>query len=223
MTPQQFTDAYLEPALRVNSALGLDPSVLLAQWADETSWGVNFGGSFNLAGIRCGPRGSLPYCNFVSLDDFADTVIATFRNGLYNNVLASAGSPALDQIAAIGASPWSADHYGSPPGHNLIAFWQELNLTIESDVATIRIRVDQIIQMQITGTDAAVNPSPFDSYEKKVLKPELDQILAKSGGSVDTAAILAAIADLKQHPTFDPNDAVILGIVQKIENALKSA
>lgn len=41
--------------------------------------------------------------------------------------------------------------------------------------------------------------------------------------AVDQSAVLAAIADLKAHPSFDPNDATILAIVSRLESALKGA
>jgi hypothetical protein len=46
---------------------------------------------------------------------------------------------------------------------------------------------------------------------------------APAPASVDSAAILAAIADLKAHPSYDPADASTLAIVTRIENALKGA
>ena len=44
-----------------------------------------------------------------------------------------------------------------------------------------------------------------------------------NAGSADPAVILAAIADLKAHPSFDPNDAIMLAIIQKMEGAFKQA
>jgi len=41
--------------------------------------------------------------------------------------------------------------------------------------------------------------------------------------TVDFSSVLSAIADLKAHPSFDPNDAATLAIVTKLENAAKAA
>lgn len=41
--------------------------------------------------------------------------------------------------------------------------------------------------------------------------------------SVDFTQVLSAIADLKAHPSFDPNDAATLAIVQKLEAAARAA
>jgi hypothetical protein len=41
--------------------------------------------------------------------------------------------------------------------------------------------------------------------------------------TVDQSAVLSAIADLKAHPSFDPNDAQTLAIVMKLEAAAKAA
>jgi hypothetical protein len=47
-----------------------------------------------------------------SVQDAVQATIATLHNGLYSGVLASASQSPSAQIAAIGASPWDAGHYG---------------------------------------------------------------------------------------------------------------
>lgn len=123
MTPQQFSAAYLPTAQTVSAGTGIDPYVLLAQWALETGWGESFAGQYNLGNIR---SASGPFLNFASLADFAFVAIETWHNGFYLGVLASAGQSAADQIAAIGASPWDAGHYGSPAGSHLLPYYQQL-------------------------------------------------------------------------------------------------
>lgn len=116
MTPQQFADAYLHTAQLVTAGTGINAYVLLAQWANETDWGNVVVGN-NLGNIRCSPT---TFCQFATLEDFAQTCIATFHNGYYAAVLAAV-TPA-EQLAAIVASPWDAHHYGG----SLAAFYTQL-------------------------------------------------------------------------------------------------
>ncbi len=106
MTPAQFAGAYLTTAQEVSDGTGIDDVVLLAQWANETAWGTVVVGN-NLGNIRCSPTS---FCQYASLGDFATACIATFHNGFYNAVLEATTPEA--QLAALVASPWSANHYG---------------------------------------------------------------------------------------------------------------
>lgn len=106
MTPAQFATAYRFTAQEVSLGTGIDPMVLLAQWANETAWGSVVVGN-NLGNIRCSPT---TFCRYASLDEFARACVATFHNGFYSAVLAA--KTAADQLAAIVASPWDAGHYG---------------------------------------------------------------------------------------------------------------
>jgi hypothetical protein len=106
MTPLQFATAYFPTATRVSAGTGIDSTVLLAQWANETAWGTVVV-SNNLGNIRCSPT---TFCRYATLDDFATACVATFHNGFYEPVL-RAGTPSA-QLAAIVASPWSSGHYG---------------------------------------------------------------------------------------------------------------
>ena len=116
MTPAQFAATYNPTAQLVGRGTGIDNVVLLAQWANETAWGTVVVGN-NLGNIRCSPT---TFCRYATLDDFATACIATFHNGFYNAVLAATTPEA--QLAALVASPWSANHYGG----NLHPFYDPL-------------------------------------------------------------------------------------------------
>jgi hypothetical protein len=170
-----FKTAYERYAVEAAWQLGLDPSVLLAQWALETGWGTGMPTN-NLAGIRCGPRGALPFCTYATLEDFVAAYVATIRSGFYPGVLASAGQPVSAQVAALGASPWSGTHYGNPPGSNLIPYLQELAMATLDDL----MNVVNIIHQGLFGQDPAVLLPPIQDRLKQVqdqvtaVKSELD-------------------------------------------------
>lgn len=135
MTPQQFHDAYLATAVKVSAGTGLDVTTLLAQWALETGWATSWAGyPCNLGNIRCSPTS---FCQYATLDDFAANCIATFFNGYYGAVLATAGQSIETQITALGVSPWDAGHYGNPPGSALIPYAQELDMFSDQDRQTL--------------------------------------------------------------------------------------
>ena len=128
MTPQDFAAAYLPTAQEVSRGTGIDSYALLAQWGVETAWGSAINNANNLGNIRCSPT---TFCEYASLEDFAAAAIATWRNGYYGAVLATAGQPVAAQLHAIGASPWDAGHYnnGGGVGSSLIAAAGEIVLT----------------------------------------------------------------------------------------------
>lgn len=120
MTPAEFAATYLSEAQAVGHGTGIDPYVLLAQWGVETGWGSAVNNQNNLANIRC--LADVPciggFAQFPSPDSFLVNCIATWHNGFYAAVLAARN--ASDQLRAIGESPWSANHYGNPPGAELV-------------------------------------------------------------------------------------------------------
>lgn len=136
MTPraQAFASAYGACADQVAAATGIDRWALLIQWSDETGFGTSFAGKNNLGNIRCLP--SKPFCDYATLDDFANAasslwqstayINASYPNGFNPYRLAAVGQPMTTQLSLIGASPWDAGHYASGCGYNgcdLIAIW----------------------------------------------------------------------------------------------------
>lgn len=107
MTPQFFCDSYRSVADKVSEGTGIDSIALLAQWWNETAGGTSWAGApFNLGNIENNGKVVL----YASYDEFVAACIATFHNGLYDAVLAATN--AIDQLAAIVASPWASGHYG---------------------------------------------------------------------------------------------------------------
>jgi hypothetical protein len=124
MTPEQFFEAALPYADRAHASTGVLVSVILSQWANEN-------------GYRWPPPGNNPgnvgntehggMVNYATIDEGVAAYIHTMLLGYYSAVRAAKGPTA--QARALGASPWAAGHYGSPPGTNLIAVINAYNLT----------------------------------------------------------------------------------------------
>jgi|ERR1700687_5312220 len=214
MTPAGFEATYLATAQQVKAGTGLDETTLLAQWALETAWGSVFAGNNNLGNIRCSPT---TFCDYAGLGAFAQAAVQVFHNGRYAAVLATAGKSIETQIAALGASPWDAGHYGNPPGSALIPFAQEIDMYSEIDRAFDRDADARIAAL-------LSNARSFTAHDGSVvpIQVTLADILAAAKTAIDLAPVLAAIADLKAHPAAiaDPS---VLAIVTRIENALKAA
>jgi hypothetical protein len=51
-SPQEFVKAYKPIAEQVSKEIGVDPNVILSQWALESNWGTAVPASHNLAGIK---------------------------------------------------------------------------------------------------------------------------------------------------------------------------
>ena len=172
MTPADFSRTYGRVAGTVSAGTGIFPSVLLAQWAVETAWGTAINNRNNLANIRCSPT---TFCQYASLDDFASDCIVTWHNGFY-----AAGLAATDvqsQITAIGRSPWSADHYGNPPGIHILVAYDQLPIpsqeagdstmallarpTIAGRLDVVVIGTDkQVYHLAGSASDLIANPTP---------------------------------------------------------------
>lgn len=129
MTPAQFVNTFLPEAQICAQGTGLNPCLFLAQWADETGWGVSsaFSNCRNLAGIN--PFNGYPdcqgYARFSSYTQSAQAEVEVLHNGLYDGVLASAGQSFNSQASALGNSPWATGKYndGGGPGSSLISIF----------------------------------------------------------------------------------------------------
>jgi hypothetical protein len=203
MTPAQFAARYRATAGTVSAGTGIDPMVLLAQWANETAWGTVVAGN-NLGNIRCSPT---TFCRYATLDDFAAACVATFHNGFYGAVLAAGTAEA--QLAAICASPWSSGHYGG----NLHPFYDPLEayeMTPEEHDWLRTLHSSWLVKTSNpTGPDATL----LDTWI--VARGQIADIQKKvnaltPGGGTDLTPVLNALAALT-------------ATVTKIENALKSA
>jgi hypothetical protein len=196
MSPAAFTAAYLPTASEVSRGTGIDPYVLLAQWACETGWGV-FVYGFNLGNIRCSRTS---FCRYLSLEEFANACIYTWHNGYYPDVLAATTPQA--QLAAICASPWDAGHYGG----TLQPYYSQLevpDLAIQDDVT-------EILEILRTGhkvTGGELHPRWLFT-ELETIKQAIANVQGGSGGLTDGQAGQLTAA---------------LQILTKIEASLKGA
>jgi hypothetical protein len=133
MTPQDFVNEVLAQAQRGKGATGLEVSVILAQWANETGWGSSdfFSQGHNPAGIS--PGGNV--AAYPSLEAGVDAWISTMELSYYNGVRAAEGRQA--QAVALGESPWAGSHYdnGNGPGSMLIEIINENSLWLYDGAA----------------------------------------------------------------------------------------
>lgn len=136
-----FFTQYLSDAQKASASTGVLPSVILAQWADETATGTSsaFVKGNNYAGISYAGVSSFP-TKAAGLNAY----IATLNHSTYASVRAAQGSQ--NQAVALGASPWAGGHYdyadwvaaGKPadgawtpphPGVDLLSIIRSNNLT----------------------------------------------------------------------------------------------
>ena len=204
MTPAQFHAAYRLTADKVSAGTGIDPIVLLAQWANETSWGTSWAGApFNLGNIE----NNGVVVHYSSLDEFARACIATFHNGRYDAVLAAKTADA--QLAAIVASPWSAGHYGG----SLQAFYSPL------EVFELTPQEHGWLQeVHASLFPESADQPPSRNYLNNRLDAIVADIKAIPGGTVDLKPVLAAIANVQA--SLAPIQAGVTGIKAKTDKDL---
>lgn len=137
-----FANRYANDALIVSASTGVLPSVILAQWIDETASGTStaFTSGWNFAGITYAGLASFP-----TEQAGRDAYIQTLNQQVYDPVRQAVGWQA--QAQALGRSPWAASHYdyadyvaaGQPadgswtppnPGADLISLISQYNLTV---------------------------------------------------------------------------------------------
>lgn len=153
---------------QVAAGTGLSRWALLVQWAKETTLGTQILNRNNPGNIRCS---SSTFCQYASLADFGDAAIATWHNGFYAGVLASAGQPVHNQLVAIGESPWDAGHYGlkecGSAGCSLIALWQSDFDSVDPQPKPRRravtvVTTQNTINLFVRGTDNGLYQNRFD-------------------------------------------------------------
>lgn len=132
--PRAFITAYASLAQQAASATKVLPSVILAQWCDETEYGTSpaFVSGHNFAGVSQGG-----YVNgFPDERTGLAAYISTLNQHYYDGVRAAFGAGA--QAVALGNSPWAASKYdmtdykaGKPlnPGVDLLSIINANNLT----------------------------------------------------------------------------------------------
>ncbi len=103
-----FTD-YLKDAQTASTACGVNVSVILAQWADETAYGSSkaFVSGHNFAGVSAGGGVN----TFPTFAKGLDAYIACLNQSIYDSVRQSPGWQ--NQCKALGASAWAGSHYNA--------------------------------------------------------------------------------------------------------------
>jgi hypothetical protein len=127
-----WTEA-LPYAEQAHIGTGVDTSVILAQWADETGYGgIDWTVYHNPGNV--GSFDGYPVRAFQTLELGTQAYIQTINSFYYRAVRAAIGYTA--QCIQLGMSPWASSHYnnGNGPGSILIQIIQENNLT-QFDVA----------------------------------------------------------------------------------------
>lgn len=119
MTITADDDAF---ATTLSMLTGLDKRVVLAWTVAETSGGTNGVRGYNFLNIGNtdsnpygGPRWNSPQ---EAAQGTADWLRKNPASGAV--ILAAAGKPPDQQLAAIASSPFASSHYGNPPGTNLV-------------------------------------------------------------------------------------------------------
>lgn len=104
-----FFSDYLADARIASAQTGFLVSVILAQWADETTYGASkaFVQQNNFAGVSVGGGVN----TFKSKDDGLAAYVETANLGFYDPVRAAKSQGAQAQAIALGKSPWAAAHY----------------------------------------------------------------------------------------------------------------
>lgn len=190
MTPgaSSFVANFGSVADQVAAGTGLSRWALLVQWANETSLGTQIFNRNNLGNIRCSPT---TFCQYATLNDFANAAIATWHNGSYTAALATSGQTVHNQLLAIGASPWDAGHYGLAEcgyaGCALVALWQSNFDSVEDNPRPRRrvtiMATQDSINMFTRGVDNALWHNRFDGTAWSGWK--------SLGGGLGTADIIA--------------------------------
>ncbi len=122
MTLEAFVAEVLPYAQTAAARVGFWPSVVIAQWANETGDGTSpyWAEGHNPAGISPGGK----VAAYPSVSAGVAAYIGTALDGLYDGVRAARPSGALVQALALGRSPWAESHYvgegSSTPGSALV-------------------------------------------------------------------------------------------------------
>lgn len=156
------------------------------------------------------------FAQYPSIPAFLDAEEWVLRNGSaisgvvggdYAAVRASASGDLLDQMAALGDSPWDAGRYvsanpaylGQPLTHGsaLHEFWEQLRMSMLEAIynaVTQGYTNQRIMQLLDSTTPGSAASSPGVRQELEALKAQVAAIPASSGGTVDLSGVTASLA-----------------------------
>jgi hypothetical protein len=104
---------------------------------------------------------------------------------------------------------------------------EAIDLWTDTDIAAVKAQILLILHTLNGMPDAngqTVHPTPWEALTARVLDLERKSTEAPTTApTVDMSAVLAAIADLKAHPSYDPTDASMLAILTRLETAFREA
>lgn len=130
MTPKAFVKAYKPYAVTASKKTSISYGVILAQWALESGWGTSTLAvkCHNLGGIRfyghAGTTNRKGFACYPTYTAFTADYIHTMNLPYYKKVRSAVGVNA--ECYQLGLSPYSASHYGKPPGINVLNCYHRL-------------------------------------------------------------------------------------------------
>jgi hypothetical protein len=129
--PHDFIVSVAPLAKAVGPEVGFFPSVVLAQWADETAWGnsPHWTAGHNPAGIS--PGGVV--ASYPSIGAGLAAYVETANLSFYDPVREAKLQGSLAQALALGRAPWAAGQYklpGQAPGSALVAIIENYGLQL---------------------------------------------------------------------------------------------
>lgn len=126
MSVREYAERMFPYAARAAAETGLYPSVILAQWGNESGWGTSYFASFNNhAGITYVEEsiaaGPIPqpgihgqtFARYATLGQFVSDYVRVMKLSYYRQVLqlCAEGAPADEVCYALGTSPYDAGGY----------------------------------------------------------------------------------------------------------------
>jgi hypothetical protein len=158
MTAAGFIEQMAPAAVACGRAVGWWPSVVLAQWCDETGFGTSWQWIHgnNPAGIS--PGGQL--ADYPTIEAGCGAWVSTALAHYYDGVRAAYPEGADAQAVALGASPWAAAHYDG-------AWWA-------GQVPTLRPGIDLLSIIRANGLTRYDDPAPAPPVKPPVPVPALD-------------------------------------------------
>ncbi len=113
----------------VAAQTGLDPRVVIAWGEIETGGQANSHNWLNLRPYPGDPYSGVSSGNFEQFNSVQDAITASVRRikqPFAAPIVASAGKPPAQEIAAIASTGWDAGHYGGAGGPNLLREFNSL-------------------------------------------------------------------------------------------------
>lgn len=176
MNVEEFLATFLASAGAASRATGLDTSVILAQWADETAWGSSSAwvDGHNYAGVS--PGGHI--ASYASPAAGLDAYIATMNGSPQFGPRVRTGATPSAQCELLGSAHpvWAASGYnnGAGPGSALIAIieandFEQYDTTAPPPASPTP---PQIGELDMISTEVVTTPEGVDQLQVLVYDPD---------------------------------------------------